>query len=232
MATSQLFTELHTTYGADISDVPRILLVTGPSGTGKSQLLRFIHAIYFDNCVALGHGFPQPEGWVELTKEMWTECYDDFIFMLRLGLGERFQKLNMLTVSEGSDLYPGVQMANVNGYLPLSQIGLSSLRLFNIARALYGLDGGVLLMDDILNSFHRAVYYPMWQWLLTRCEEQNTQIVATTQSFDCIAGLAFALPGSKERTAMVQFEWLGDDLKTIYHSEAELQTRVKEFKGF
>ncbi len=56
---------------------------------------------------------------------------------------------------------------------------------------------GIVLIDEIENGIHHTVMSDMWEMIIKRSRETNTQIFATTHSYECIeaAHRAFVLSG-------------------------------------
>ncbi len=75
--------------------------------------------------------------------------------------------------------------------LPLSAMGEGINRLLMITCAVLSSQGGIVLIDNIENGFHYSLYERLWKILAETAEEAGTQIVATTQSYECLQGASF-----------------------------------------
>lgn len=73
---------------------------------------------------------------------------------------------------------------------PISDQGEGIRRLLALALPLTQLSGGVLLVDEIGTGLHWTLLADLWQLVIEQATRTNTQVFATTHSYDCIRGLA------------------------------------------
>ena len=76
------------------------------------------------------------------------------------------------------------------GRLPLGSLGDGMRRLLALATSLAFTKDGCLFVDEIDTGLHYSVMSDMWKMVITKAVAFNTQVFATTHSWDCIEGLA------------------------------------------
>ena len=66
------------------------------------------------------------------------------------------------------------------------------MRLFGVALALANSKDGFLLIDEAENGIHHSIQRDFWTMILKAAHQNNVQVLATTHSWDCVAGFAMA----------------------------------------
>lgn len=74
----------------------------------------------------------------------------------------------------------------VGQMLPLSVLGDGLSRLASLLLAIVDASGGLVLADEIENGLHHSILPDVWEAVFRTAEEFNTQVFATTHSFECI----------------------------------------------
>lgn len=74
--------------------------------------------------------------------------------------------------------------------IPLGSMGDGMRRLMSLATALVYTQGGCLFVDEIDSGLHYSVMPDMWKLVTLKAVSLNTQVFATTHSWDCIEGLS------------------------------------------
>ena len=77
--------------------------------------------------------------------------------------------------------------------LPLPMMGEGMIRVARLALAISAAPGGVVLVDEIENGLHHAVIPNVWRAIDRAAREFDTQVIATTHSFECFAAAHQAL---------------------------------------
>lgn len=70
--------------------------------------------------------------------------------------------------------------------IPLSAMGEGMTRIARLILAIASTPGGVVLVDEVENGLHHSVLPKVWQVVDTAAQQFDTQIFATTHSFECI----------------------------------------------
>ena len=77
--------------------------------------------------------------------------------------------------------------------MPLKSLGDGAVRLFGLALALTNSIDGFLLIDEAENGIHYSHHEELWRMIIETAALYNIQVLATTHSFDCIAGFSRAV---------------------------------------
>ena len=77
--------------------------------------------------------------------------------------------------------------------IPLSAMGEGMTRIARLVLAISATPDGVILVDEIENGLHHSVLPKVWKVVDTAAKQFNTQVFATTHSFECIEAAHEAL---------------------------------------
>jgi hypothetical protein len=100
----------------------------------------------------------------------------------------------------------------VQGRLPLGSYGEGMRRLLALALAMAKTQNGILLVDEIDTGLHYSVMGDMWRLVAQTAKRYNTQVFATTHSFDCIRGLDWLCRKYPELGAEVSLQKIEPEL--------------------
>ena len=70
--------------------------------------------------------------------------------------------------------------------VPLSVMGEGMTRMAQLDPGHSQLPGGVVLVDEVENGIHHSVMSKVWKSIAAAAEQFDTQIFATTHSYECI----------------------------------------------
>lgn len=129
--------------------------------------------------------------WDELTL---TGQESDVASALRV-LDHDLESLHFLTGVLASGYFPsrGGIVVGVRGRetrVPLGSMGDGMRRLMALAASLAFAKEGCLFVDEIDTGLHYSVMPDMWKLVIAKAIASNTQVFATTHSWDCIEGLS------------------------------------------
>ncbi len=79
--------------------------------------------------------------------------------------------------------------------VPLHVMGGGMVRIANLALAMSTVEGGVFLVDEIENGVHHSVLSDVWRVIDDASKKLNTQVFATTHSYECLRAAASAIDG-------------------------------------
>lgn len=70
--------------------------------------------------------------------------------------------------------------------IPLHVMGEGMTHVARIMLGIFSMPGGVVLVDEIENGIHHSAMADVWKAIGKAAERSNTQVFATTHSFECI----------------------------------------------
>jgi len=118
---------------------------------------------------------------------------------------------------------PMVKFRDEQTRVPLRSLGDGAIRLFSIVLALVNCRNGFLLLDEAENGLHYSVQKTLWTMVLQTAESHNVQVIATTHSYDCIRGFAYAANELSDiEGRLVRLSHKGGYLHTVDYPEAKL----------
>ena len=123
---------------------------------------------------------------------------------------------------------PIVRRAGEKFPIPLKSLGEGAVRIFGIALTLASCQDGFLLIDEVENGIHHSVQERFWQLVLRMADHNNVQVLATTHSWDAVAGYARAASKNDEVDGrLVRIERRGERMRAVEYTEEEL-ARIAE----
>ena len=109
--------------------------------------------------------------------------------------------------------------------VPLRSLGEGAVRTLGTVLGLVNAREGFLLIDEAENGIHHTLLRDYWTMVLSAAREHNVQVLATTHSWDCIAGFAeAAFKDESSEGVVVRLEPEDEEgsLRSIEYSEADL----------
>ncbi len=113
--------------------------------------------------------------------------------------------------------------------VPLKSLGDGAVRVFSVALALANSQGGFLVIDEAENGIHHTIQHDFWRMVLRTARENNIQVLATTHSWDCVAGFAQATMDFDEAEGvLIRLESSGDQVRSIEYSADDLKIAAEQ----
>lgn len=114
-------------------------------------------------------------------------------------------------------------LKNVDSQIPLKSMGDGIVRLLGLALALVSAKDSFLLLDEAENGIHYELFPKLWDFVMRTAEENNVQVIATTHSWDCVAGFTKASNELKEiKGHAFRIVREGEDTRAVSYTEKEL----------
>lgn len=149
---------------------------------------------------------PNPSGGADLTIEQFGRAElagkkETLVETLRL-LDERIENLNTIVMGGVASIY-----ATITGgtKFPLRNMGDGMNKLLSVLLAILANPGGAILIDEAENGLHYSFYGKYWALICKLAKESGCQVIATTHSYECIAG---ALEGAKKTNSEKSFGYI------------------------
>ena len=85
-----------------------------------------------------------------------------------------------------------------------------------------------LLIDETENGLHYSIQRAFWRMVLRTASNNNVQVIATTHSFDCIRGFAYAAKEFEDiEGRLVRLSRRDGNLKAVDYTEHQLAVATK-----
>ena len=108
--------------------------------------------------------------------------------------------------------------------VPLQVMGEGMTRIARLILAISAVPNGVVLVDEVENGLHHSVLSKVWRVIETAAEQFNTQVIATTHSFECTEAAHQALG---ERSLLVhRIEERDERIHCISYEPDELEAAI------
>ena len=109
--------------------------------------------------------------------------------------------------------------------IPLSAMGEGMTRIAGLILAIASTPSGVVLADEIENGLHHSVLPKVWKVVDATAQQFNTQIVATTHSFECIEAAYKAL--GAEGFLLHRLEANGTENRCVTYEPEEIDVALR-----
>lgn len=113
-------------------------------------------------------------------------------------MDQALSDITAITASGQTQLY-----GNMGGkLLPMRLAGDGMNRLLFIMLSIMGNQNSIVLIDEIENGFHYSMFPIIWEAIAHTAQKSNCQVIATTHSYECVAG---AVEGTEKADMKDQF---------------------------
>jgi predicted ATPase len=93
---------------------------------------------------------------------------------------------------------PIIKLSGLRHPLPLNSMGDGMSRVLQIVMSAFAARDGYFLIDEFENGLHYSIQQQVWELIFRLAEELNSQVFATTHSWDCIKAFRDAAKDSGE----------------------------------
>ena len=194
---------------------------------GHSKLPEATH------CEPLGPGLPSSTQLAELWDRVaLTDEESRAVDALNLIYSDSVERVAMIGDDVGPQRGMGrravVKLRDQFRPVPLKSLGDGAVRLFGVALALANSKDGFLLIDEAENGIHHSIQRDFWTMILKAAHQNNVQVLATTHSWDCVAGFAMAATEIEEVDgALVRLDRYDDRIRAVEYTEDDLRIAAK-----
>lgn len=109
--------------------------------------------------------------------------------------------------------------------VPLPVMGEGMTRIARLVLAIATAAGGVVLVDEIENGLHHSVLPKVWTTVAHAATRFNTQLFATTHSFECLEAAHSSLSASD--FLLQRLESMNDGIRCCTYSQSEVDAAIK-----
>jgi AAA15 family ATPase/GTPase len=148
---------------------------------------------------------------------------DEVISILQL-VEPRLKSLAVSTSDGPPMIYGDI---GIGRRVPMSQMGEGMVRLLSLVLEITNASGGVVLVDEIENGLHYSVMNSVWKAIAAAAHQSNTQIFATTHSFECIraAHEAFLSRGEYD-FRLHRLDRIKDEIRSVTYNADMLSAAI------
>lgn len=116
----------------------------------------------------------------------------------------------------------------VGELMPLSVMGDGMVRICSIILAIANASNGIVLIDEVENGLHHSVLKKLWIAIGDIARRFNTQIFATTHSYECIVAAHTAFSEcSPYDFALYRLEKIKGKIKVIAYDQERLESTIE-----
>jgi len=111
--------------------------------------------------------------------------------------------------------------------VPLQLMGEGMNRLASLTLAISQAENGVALIDEIENGFHYSIHSKVWQVINEAATLFNTQVIATTHSYECISAASKVFKkGRLGQFSVHRLERSGELTRSVDFDEKSLSAAI------
>lgn len=112
--------------------------------------------------------------------------------------------------------------------VPLPLMGEGMARLTSLALAIANAPNGVVLLDEIENGLHYSVLPKVWRTIGEAARVFNTQIFATTHSFECIVAAHRAFSECEHYDFRLhRLERVNDSIRVVTYDQETIEAAIE-----
>lgn len=112
--------------------------------------------------------------------------------------------------------------------MAVNLMGDGIMRLVHLGVSIGNAEGGVALLDEVENGLHHSTLGKVWLAVAKMAREFNTQVFATTHSWECIVAAQRALHQMKPYDfQFIRLQKVGEELRAITYDRETLAAAVE-----
>lgn len=111
--------------------------------------------------------------------------------------------------------------------IPLNYMGEGINRVANFVMAISDNEGGVVLIDEIENGLHYSVLKDVWTAIGKAAREFNTQVFATTHSWECIIAAHRAFSETEYDFRYHRLDRAKDGIRAVTYDQETLEAAIE-----
>lgn len=137
----------------------------------------------------------------------------------------RLQRLGVIYGAGGPMIHGDIGLDQM---LPLPLMGEGLGRLTSLLLTIANAPHGVILIDELENGFHYSLLSKVWQAIGDAARRFDTQIFATTHSWECIwnAHRAFVESGTHDDFRLHRLDRINDEISVVTYDREKLETSI------
>ncbi len=153
-----------------------------------------------------------------------TKKHDALLSALKI-IEPRLKRLSTIVVGNLPMLYGDIGLSRM---LPLATMGDGLGSLASLLLAIFSSAGGVVLIDEFENGFHYSSLVKVWKAIAEATRLNDTQVFATTHSWECIKAAHEAFRASEQYDFRFhRLQQVNDTFEAVTFDQDTLQTSIE-----
>lgn len=168
---------------------------------------------------------------VELFGKLELDGRKNEILHILKKMDSALSDITSITANGQTQLY-----GNIGGkLLPMRLAGDGMNRLLFIMLSIMENPNSIILIDEIENGFHYSMYPMIWEAIASAAKKSNCQVIATTHSYECVAGAVEGIDKAdmkdnfcffrlaQEKNGRCAYRFSSDVIRTALDAEMEVR---------
>ena len=178
-------------------------------------------------------GTNRAEVWLHARRysDLYRSGGADILINILKVIEPRLRSLVVLTSKESRTVFSTAVLEADLGFdktLPLDSMGDGFGNIISIVSAVGGGQKGLCLMDEVDNGIHYSLLTQVWQSVLAAVNLYDTQVWATTHSYDCISSIYEAFYDDPDALRVHRLERRADGEVIVHTFDHEMLGRAIE----
>lgn len=159
-------------------------------------------------------------------SELEIEGKEHIVLEILQMIEPKLNDINVVAIEEGpSVLYADVGLTR---RIPLAMLGGGLTKVARRVTSIGEASGGAIFIDEFENGIHHSILVDLWSSILKAANKFDTQIFATTHSYECIKAAYEAFDGHDEDVfSFYRLEETSDGIQSKYYDSDALETALK-----
>ncbi len=148
----------------------------------------------------------------------------DLVNVLKI-VEPRLRELAVVPSAGASMIYGDIGLPEL---FPISLMGDGVSRVMDIVLRIANASGGIVLIDEIENGLHHSILEGFWRAVYTAARTFDTQVIATTHSYECIQAAHLAFSENYEYEFLLhRLDRIGDKVEVVTYDKESLDTAIQ-----
>lgn len=148
----------------------------------------------------------------------------DLVSILKL-VEPRLLQLGVIPSAGSSMIYGDIGLDQM---LPTSLMGDGMERVIGIVLRIANASGGIVLIDEVENGIHHSILSSFWQVIDRASRDFDTQVIATTHSYECIRKAHQAFSQSDDYDFLLhRLDRIDNRVESVTYDQEALEAAIK-----
>ena len=179
--------------------------------------------IFYDSKITI-----DPQQQAEIYGKLQIVGKENDVWKILKLIEPRLIRIASIATARNSMLYGDI---GIGHFVPLHLMGEGMVHLANFVLKIANTSNKVILIDEIENGLHYSVMTNVWKAIASTAKEYNTQVFATTHSWECVLAAHEAFESSETYDSDFQLHRLDrlndDDIKVVTYNKRSLTAAIK-----